>query len=122
VVRLQAASVALERRYSQLDASKDRRSGILAPFAPSEETPWREGLKEGGVELDEGQTDPSADMSSQWEQEQEQAQAGGVEAEMQRELVRHLQTTLPPSLRSTIMTLICCSSSIHPPGPNADDD
>lgn len=33
------------------------------------------------------QADPSADMSSTWEPEPQQA--GGVEAEMQRELVRH---------------------------------
>jgi len=46
VARLQAARVALERRYSQLDASKDRRAGILSPFVPPTDRPWREG---GGV-------------------------------------------------------------------------
>jgi hypothetical protein len=86
--------VALERRNSQLDASKDRRSGISAPDIPSDDRLWREGSTEGGVEVDGVQTDPSADMSSQWEEEQ--AKASRAESEMQKELVRH--SILPPTL------------------------
>ena len=40
VQRLCAARVALERRLSQLDASRDRDWGVPAPFTPSTDRPW----------------------------------------------------------------------------------
>ena len=40
VQRLRAARVALERRLSQLDASRDRDGGVPAPFTPFIDRPW----------------------------------------------------------------------------------
>lgn len=73
VQRLNAARVALERRLSQLDASSDRRAGILSPFVPENERPWRDRIESSAlkqaIEEINLKTDPTADMSMQWDLE-----------------------------------------------------
>ena len=73
VQRLNAARVALERRLSQLDASIDRRAGILSPFVPENERPWRDRIESNAlkqaIEEMNLKTDPTADMSMHWELE-----------------------------------------------------
>lgn len=73
VQRLNAARVALERRLSQLDASTDRRAGILSPFVPENERPWRDRIESNSlkqaIEEINLKTDPTADMSMQWDLE-----------------------------------------------------
>lgn len=65
--------MALERRLSQLDASSNRREGILAPFIPDNDRPWRNRMQDQPDDhvgqSDALQEDLTADMSMHWELE-----------------------------------------------------
>lgn len=115
VQRLKAARVALERRLSQLDASSDRRVGILAPFIPENERPWRDRIQSQRLE-DESiaevlRTDKTADMSMQWDLEANEETLN----ELKQELVNNC-------LRSHICSRDCwnaATSRLLTPAPQA---
>ena len=88
IQRLKAARAALERRYLQLDGSRDRRDGGLTPFIPESDRPWQRKYYDRSltqsIEQEHLKTDPTADVSMQWDVPQHEA---NVEA-LQKEMVR----------------------------------
>ena len=84
VQRLRAAGVALERRLSQLDASRDRDGGVPAPFTPSSDRPWtarpRQPAQQDQPVRDQA---PPSDLVSSGSP----PQPDGAAAQMQKEIV-----------------------------------
>lgn len=66
-----------------------RRVGILSPFIPENERPWRDRIQSTSLQetmAEEGlKTDPTADMSMQWDVEPNEETI----IELQQELVSH---------------------------------
>ncbi len=104
VQRLNAARVALERRLSQLDASTDRRAGILSPFVPENDRPWRDRIESSAlkqaIEEINLKTDPTADVSMQWELEPNEETL----TELKQEIVSFLQCKFTVWKRFRIQT------------------